>query len=297
MVSLKGVTSQTSKFGLPGIPILKRSDSLTHPVTSKLSESDKARFAAHCGALEMSEAELLRDLIQRELEVPSVAPHNVAARHLALFVGTMRQSLPHESEEGGLTVDGFEKMIARYAPELVEKDVNAGAVERVEAGNRGPFPVRFPLGKAAGFLLALGLMPAWWGIGRWATSPLEKFYAGTYWASLKDQVHIGPSQPIVVSYRLLVWGSKEAPMLVGPTAMEKYGKQVREQDVAVGPKELHGWLKSNVYPGGFFRMFYFPVSAIVITFMAGVMLGMSLIASAGCGQSRAAFGAVLAICR
>ena len=78
-------------------------------------------------------------------------------------------------------------------------------MERRETGPLGAFPLRVPVGKLVAFCLALGFAPLWWTVGQGQNAPLQRFYEGAYWSSLKDSYRVSPDgQPFLVEYDLAV---------------------------------------------------------------------------------------------
>lgn len=148
-------------------------------------------------------------------------------------------------------------------------------VERAQAGPRGAFPVRFPIGFIGGIILSILLVPAWWKLGELFDPVLPHFYLSLYGRTLADSWHkdphkLDPRKP----YSVVVTGSKKDPVLVTEMMLEAGPGKVRLQTVSMDPTGLHQWLLKSVYGGDFFKTFWVFVLLCMGTF-TGACIGGS----------------------
>jgi hypothetical protein len=153
-----------------------------------------------------------------------------------------------------------------------------GTTERKEAGLGGPFPLRFPVGKLSAFLVAAAVVPLWWAVGEMRTPALQQFYAGTYWASLRDSYHTGrDGQPVTVVYSIRMEQGPLGPSLATVDEAERFPDRLRTEERAVNPRLFHAWLREQVYHGGSSLSIYaFPVTAIAITCLVLLLMGANV---------------------
>jgi hypothetical protein len=145
--------------------------------------------------------------------------------------------------------------------------------ERSDAAPWGAFPVRFPIGKALGFVLTLALIPLFWGLNNeFGVTALQQRYAWTY---VEVRVHAfgrprnGGKFGTKAGYQLLVEGPDDNPVLVDDEELNLHPSAVRERKILVQPVALRNWMRANVFPDGWWWQFKWFVAGV---FISGILL-------------------------
>jgi hypothetical protein len=144
-------------------------------------------------------------------------------------------------------------------------------IERAATGARGAFPIRLPLGKLAGVLCGLALLPAWWTVGSMTTPRLQLFYASEYWSSATDAFRRTASGvvPPLVPYKVLATGPASAPLLATPaTVAAAPPDAIYEQTIKADPKAFHSWLHDAIYNGSALKIYGVFVTGWTLSFLA-----------------------------
>jgi type IV secretion system coupling TraD/TrwB family protein len=151
-------------------------------------------------------------------------------------------------------------------------------MERRETGPLGAFPLRIPVGKLVAFCVAVAFAPLWWTVGQRQSPPLERFYEGAYWSSLKDSYRVSPNgKPLLVQYDLAVLDTDQGESLAAVAdAPGELGGKVRVVRRAVNPKLFHAWLRDSVYHGSAVNLYGFFITAEVVTLTLLLLLGANI---------------------
>lgn len=148
--------------------------------------------------------------------------------------------------------------------------------ERSTPGRWGPFPVRAPIGKLAGIILSLALVPVWWKVGAWKRPVLEQLYLKTYARTAVGSMSLHAKRPVPnKQYALLVKGSTSSPILATDRDLNR-AAPVWMQLVPAYPPALHAWLEKEIYGGDILNTFRLFILLSCGGFVLCVWLGVEI---------------------